>query len=100
VPNAHFPQGVFKVLIRNEYNNTSSQDSASFGLALDLNRDYHNELLNDLLPAVESAYSTYVESTSQEDLMDSRDHLGFGGFSMGSGAPSITVWTIFGIFCP
>jgi hypothetical protein len=71
--------------------NKSSQDSASFGLALELNCNYHNELLNDLLPAVEGAYSTYAESTSQEDLMDSRDHRGFGGFSMGS----VATWRTF-----
>ncbi|MDR1879581.1 MAG: hypothetical protein LBQ78_01435, partial [Tannerellaceae bacterium] len=73
------------------YNNTSPDDSGNFSLALELNRNYHNELLNDLIPAAESAYSTYAQSTSPEDLMASRDHRGFGGFSMGS----VATWRTF-----
>lgn len=40
--------------------------------------------MNDLVPAVESKYSTYAKSTDLEGLAASRDHRGFGGFSMGS----------------
>ncbi|MDR1541123.1 MAG: hypothetical protein LBU32_24630 [Clostridiales bacterium] len=79
------------IIVCPTYNNTSPRDSASFSLALELNRNYRNELLNDLIPAVESAYSSYAESTSPEDLMDSRDHRGFGGFSMGS----VATWRTF-----
>ena len=56
------------IIVCPTYNNTSSEDSASFSLAMQLNRQYHNELLNDLVPAVESKYSTCAESTSPEDL--------------------------------
>ncbi|XVV10159.1 alpha/beta hydrolase [Actinoplanes sp. CA-131856] len=73
------------------YNNTSPNDSGDFGLALTLNQNYHHELLNDLLPAVESKYSTYAENVSSEGLMASRDHRGFGGFSMGS----VATWRTF-----
>ncbi|MDR1530796.1 MAG: hypothetical protein LBS62_01165 [Clostridiales bacterium] len=73
------------------YNNTSPEDSGSFSLALELNRNYHNELLNDLIPAVEGKYSTYAQSTTPEDLTASRDHRGFGGFSMGS----VATWRTF-----
>jgi len=73
------------------YNNTSPEDSANFSLALELCRNYHNELLNDLIPAVESTYGAYTESTLPEDLKDSRDHRGFGGFSMGS----VATWRTF-----
>jgi hypothetical protein len=79
------------IIVCPTYNNTSPEDSASFSLALELNRNYHNELLNDLIPAVESTYSTYAESTLPEDLMKSRDHRGFGGFSMGS----VATWRTF-----
>ncbi len=73
------------------YNNTSSEDSASYSLALQLTRNYHNELINDLIPAVEGKYSSYAESVSAEDLIAARDHRGFGGFSMGS----VTTWRTF-----
>jgi predicted alpha/beta superfamily hydrolase len=73
------------------YNNTSPEDSASFGLALDLNERYHHELLNDLIPAIEAAYPTHAASTSPEDLIASRDHRGFGGFSMGA----VATWRTF-----
>ncbi|MDR1937069.1 MAG: hypothetical protein LBQ73_01040 [Tannerellaceae bacterium] len=79
------------IIICPTYNNTSPDDSGNFSLALELNRNYHNELLNDLIPAVESAYSTYTQTTSPEDLMASRDHRGFGGFSMGS----VATWRTF-----
>ncbi len=46
------------------YNNTSPDDSASFSLALTLTENYHRELLNDLIPAVESQYSTYADDAS------------------------------------
>lgn len=73
------------------YNNTSGEDSASYSLALQLTRNYHNELINDLIPAVEGKYSSYAASTSTEDLIEARDHRGFGGFSMGS----VTTWRTF-----
>lgn len=73
------------------YNNTSGEDSASYSLALQLTQNYHNELINDLIPAVEGKYSSYAESASAEDLIAARDHRGFGGFSMGS----VTTWRTF-----
>lgn len=73
------------------YNNTSGEDSASYSLALQLTRNYHNELINDLIPAVEGKYSSYAASTSAEDLIAARDHRGFGGFSIGS----VTTWRTF-----
>jgi hypothetical protein len=79
------------IIVCSTYNNTSPQDSASFSLVLALNRNYHHELLNDPIPPVGSAYSTYAKSVSPEDLMASRDHRGFGGFSMGS----VATWRTF-----
>ena len=56
------------------YNNESEEDSADYSLALQLTENYHNELVNDLIPAVEGTYSTYAEETSLEGLRASRDH--------------------------
>lgn len=73
------------------YNNTSPEDSADYGLALRLTDNYHNELANDLIPAVEGKYSTYAEGTSAGELTESRSHRAFAGFSMGS----VTTWHTF-----
>lgn len=73
------------------YNNTSTEDSADYSLALRLTENYHNELINDLIPAVEGTYSTYAEDTTEDGLRDSRDHRAFCGFSMGS----VATWRTF-----
>lgn len=73
------------------YNNTSGEDSGNYSLALELTDLYHQELVNDLIPAVESKYSSYAEDTTSEGIIASRDHRGFGGFSMGS----VTTWRTF-----
>ena len=38
------------------YNNESNTDSSSYSLALQLTDNYHNELINDLIPAAEGTY--------------------------------------------
>lgn len=63
------------------YNNTSPDDSGDYNLALQLTDNYHNELENDLIPAVDSKYSTIAD----------RDYRAFCGFSMGS----MTTWRTF-----
>lgn len=73
------------------YNNTSPEDSADYSLVLRLTDNYHNELINDLIPAVEGKYSTYAEGTSLQALTESRAHRAFAGFSMGS----VTTWHTF-----
>lgn len=52
---------------------------------------FPDELANDLIPAVESQYSTYAETTDPQGLTASRGHREFGGFSMGS----VTTWYVF-----
>ena len=73
------------------YNNTDGQDSWDYNLAIKLTDQFHNELVNDIIPTVEGGYSTYAEDTSPEGLKKSRDHRGFGGFSMGS----VNTWCTF-----
>lgn len=79
------------IIVMPTYNNTSESDSGDYSLAIQLTDQFHNELLNDLIPAVEGKYSTYAENTTQEGLAASRDHRGFGGFSMGS----VNTWCTF-----
>ena len=81
------------IIVCPTYNNTNEngRDSANFSLAMQLTENYPNELINDLIPAVEGTYSTYAASVSKDDLIASRDHRGFGGFSMGS----VATWRTF-----
>lgn len=79
------------ILVMVTYNNTSGKDSGDYSLALKLTDQFHNELVNDIIPAVESKYTTYAEGISHEDIVASRDHRGFGGFSMGS----VNTWCTF-----
>lgn len=79
------------IIVLPTYNNTSEEDSGDYSLAIQLTNQFHNELVNDLIPAVESKYSTYAENTTPEGLEASRDHRGFGGFSMGS----VNTWNTF-----
>lgn len=46
------------------------------------------ELVNDLIPVVESRYCTYAKSTDVAGIEASRGHRGIGGFSMGA----VTTW--------
>lgn len=69
------------ILVMVTYNKYSDHDSWDYNLAIQLTDQFHHELTHDLIPAVESKYSTY----------GSRDHRGFGGFSMGS----VNTWCTF-----
>ena len=52
---------------------------------------FSQEYVNDLIPAVETRYSTYLESPDEAGILASRSHRAIGGFSLGS----ITTWYIF-----
>ena len=81
------------IIVCPTYNNTNEngRDSNSFSLAMQLTENFPNELLNDLIPAVEGKYRTFAATTRREDIVTSRDHRGFGGFSMGS----VATWRTF-----
>lgn len=79
------------IVVNLTYNNSSSQDSSDFGLAIQLTSRYYQELIHDLIPAVEKKYSTYATSTSPKELIDSRRYRAFSGFSMGS----VNTWRTF-----
>ena len=69
----------------------NANSDMSFNGSLDEMRVFHNDFRENLMPAVESAYRSYARSVSEEDLIASRDHRAFGGFSMGS----VTTWNEF-----
>lgn len=73
------------------YNNENESDSSDYSLALRLTENYYNELIHDLIPAVEGTYSTYAEDTTLDGIRNSRDHRAFCGFSMGS----VATWRTF-----
>ena len=52
---------------------------------------YTEEIRDYLMPAVESAYHTYAETTDDAGFTASRSHRAFGGFSAGG----TTTWTVF-----
>ena len=79
------------ILVMVTYNNTDGHDSWDYSLAIKLTDQFHNELVNDIIPAIEGKYSTYAADTSKEALIASRGHRGFGGFSMGS----VNTWCTF-----
>ena len=47
-------------------------------------KNYEKELIQDVLPQVESHYSTYAKNTDANELKASRWHRAFANFSMGS----------------
>lgn len=80
------------IIVCPTYNNENPDDSSDYNLSFyTLTANYHNELVNDLIPAVEGTYSAYAEGTSPPEIKRSRDHRAFGGFSMGA----VTTWYIF-----
>ncbi len=50
----------------------------------ELTYSFMDELRNDLMPAVESQYSTYAETIDDEGFESSRDHRAFAGLSRGA----------------
>lgn len=49
-----------------------------------LTYSFKEELRNDLMPVVESSYSTYAETCDHEGFESSRDHRAFAGLSRGA----------------
>lgn len=56
-----------------------------------LTAKFPRELAEDIIPAVESRYRTYAESTDENGLCQSRDHRTIGGFSLGA----VATWFAF-----
>ena len=69
---------------------TENSDKDFSGSVREL-REFHQDFTNHLMPSIEGQFHTYALSTSKEDLIASRDHRAFGGFSLGS----VTTWMEF-----
>ena len=62
------------------YRGTEMDRNAEF-----ITEHFHFELRNDLIPAIESKYSTYATAdVSEENLIKTRNHRAFAGLSLGS----------------
>ncbi|HSK68518.1 MAG TPA: alpha/beta hydrolase-fold protein [Candidatus Limnocylindria bacterium] len=53
--------------------------------------EFHSDLANHLIPAVEGRFRTYAETLDRAGIAASRDHRAFGGFSLGA----VTTWQQF-----
>ncbi|MBQ8906217.1 MAG: glycoside hydrolase, partial [Ruminococcus sp.] len=53
-------------------------------------QNFYQEFRQNVIPFVEGKYSTYAASTSEADLIASRMHRAYGGFSMGS----LSAWCV------
>ena len=53
--------------------------------------DFPEELVNSIIPAVESEYRTFAETTDLEGIVASRAHRGIAGFSLGG----VATWNVF-----
>ena len=53
--------------------------------------NFYKEIIQDLIPAVESRYHTYLTGTSDEDVKKARDHRMFSGYSRGA----VATWYMF-----
>lgn len=69
----------------------SDNQSQSWTRSTEELEPFHLDFENNLMPYVESHYSTYANSTTKEDLIASRNHRAFGGFSLGG----VTTWWMF-----
>ena len=45
--------------------------------------NFYREVVENIIPAVELKYNTYLKSASREDILAARDHRGFSGYSRG-----------------
>ena len=73
------------IVVTPTFNNAAGSDMTANA------KNFWNELAKDVVPAVESRYSTYAKTASVADLKASRSHRAFSGFSMGS----LAAWYVF-----
>ena len=60
-------------------------------LQVELTKNFPDELVEDIIPAVESQVRTYAEDTTLEGIVASRDHRCIAGFSLGG----VAAWNTF-----
>ncbi len=65
---------------------------ASFdGSSPEIKGNYYKELVEDIIPTVETRYNTYLTDPSKEGVKVTRDHRAFSGYSRGA----MNTWRIF-----
>ena len=84
-------RGIIEPLIVVSPSFYNSRSSTDFSSSIAEFRQFYQDFRCNLMPAVESEYSTYASSVNDEDLISSRDHRAFGGFSLGA----VTTWLQF-----
>jgi endo-1,4-beta-xylanase len=84
-------QGIIEPLIVVSPSFYNSNSSTDFSSSVAEFRQFYQDFRYGLMPAIESRYSTYASSVSDDDLRSSRDHRAFGGFSLGA----VTTWLQF-----
>lgn len=65
--------------------------------------NYHLEVIHDIIPLVESRYNTYYTGSSEDELIATRDHRAFTGYSAGGACTwymSIKAFPYFRYFMP
>ena len=61
------------------------EDVIGYDAAIARQEVFYQELINDVIPAVEGHYSTYAKTTDKDGIIASRDHRAMGGYSAGGG---------------
>ena len=62
-----------------------------WGRSVEELRVFYKDFENHLMPYIESHYSSYAKGVGDNDLVSSRNHRAFGGFSLGG----VTTWSMF-----
>jgi len=67
-----------------EVRKTEADAPAGDGNYVGVTANFWKEVVEDIIPVVESKYNTYTESFDDAGIMASRDHRGFSGYSRGA----------------
>ena len=68
-----------------------SKDLAGDGRNGNLPNLFYREVTESILPLIETKYNTYLTGTSKEEIIATRDHRAFTGYSRGS----VATWNMF-----
>lgn len=73
------------------YPQDAMAQSLPLAMKVEMIRTFPDELVEDIIPAVEGQFRTYAASTELEDIVASRDHRAIAGFSLGG----VATWYTF-----
>ncbi len=78
------------IIVCPTWNPDNNQPAAPWDVASAQVEAFYSEYVNDLIPAIESRYSTWADATDRDGITASREHRAAGGFSMGA----VATWSI------